>query len=178
MEWNQELVGPRVVMRPPQGSDIPGLYEDLCSLEPVAHFLTWLPHTSVDVTEEIVRNIQIANSDGGEMTWVIEVAGQPSGLLTCWHDDETGVELGFCISPKHQRKGYMSEAVSLVLGSFSSVPWAERVWATTDVDNVPSQRLLESVGFVRRERLTEHVVHPNISPDPRDSYLYTLEDPS
>ena len=46
------------------------------------------------------------------------------------------------------------------------------VWATCDVDNLASARVLEKAGFEREGRLHNWIVHPNIGPEPRDCYVY------
>jgi len=49
-----------------------------------------------------------------------------------------------------------------------------RVWATCDVDNVASARLLERVGMEREGVLRRWLVHPNLSEAPRDCLCYSI----
>jgi ribosomal-protein-alanine N-acetyltransferase len=48
------------------------------------------------------------------------------------------------------------------------------VWATCDVDNVASARLLERVGMEREGVLRQWLVHPNLSEAPRDCLCYSI----
>lgn len=47
------------------------------------------------------------------------------------------------------------------------------MWATCDCDNVGSARVLEKLSFELEGTLRRWAVHPNISPEPRDSYCYS-----
>jgi RimJ/RimL family protein N-acetyltransferase len=47
-----------------------------------------------------------------------------------------------------------------------------RVWATCNVDNDRSARLLQRAGFLLEARLSRHAVYPNLGAEPRDSLLY------
>ena len=45
-------------------------------------------------------------------------------------------------------------------------------WATCDTENSASARVLEKLGFEREQILLKAIVRPQISPEPRDAYLY------
>jgi RimJ/RimL family protein N-acetyltransferase len=47
-----------------------------------------------------------------------------------------------------------------------------RVWATCDVDNPRSARVLEKAGLSREAVLRAWGVRPNVSPEPRDMFMY------
>ena len=49
-----------------------------------------------------------------------------------------------------------------------------RVWATFDVDNKDTARVLERVGMQREGTLRNWLMHPNISEKPRDCYCYSI----
>ena len=42
-----------------------------------------------------------------------------------------------------------------------------------DVENKASARVLEKVGMQREGTLRRYIVHPNISPEPRDCFVYS-----
>jgi len=68
----------------------------------------------------------------------------------------------------------MSEAVAGLVDWAFGQPEIHRVWAVCDVDNVPSARLLASVGMQLEGRLRRWLIHPNISDSPRDCYCYAI----
>ena len=49
-----------------------------------------------------------------------------------------------------------------------------RVFATCDIDNIASARALEKAGLRREGLLRRYIIHPNISEEPRDSFLYAM----
>jgi RimJ/RimL family protein N-acetyltransferase len=51
-------------------------------------------------------------------------------------------------------------------------PTIYRVWATCDVDNLASARLLEKIGMQREGLLRRWIIPPNISEVPRDCWCY------
>lgn len=57
------------------------------------------------------------------------------------------VEIGFCIAPNHQQKGYATEAVRAVTGYCQHELGAHRIEAFVHVDNIASKRTLERLGF-------------------------------
>ncbi len=65
-------------------------------------------------------------------------------------EDPCQAEIGFTFSRGHQGRGYAAEAVSRLLDLAFFEMRLHRVVAITDQRNLPSARLLESVGF-RRE---------------------------
>jgi [ribosomal protein S5]-alanine N-acetyltransferase len=66
----------------------------------------------------------------------------------------------------------MSEAASAVVEWGLALPSVFRVWAVTDVDNQASARVLEKIGMQREGLLRRWMVHPNLSPEPRDCWCF------
>jgi RimJ/RimL family protein N-acetyltransferase len=87
---------------------------------------------------------------------------------------ETAVDLGYALARRWWRQGLMSEALTAVVQWALGQPDIYRVWATCDVDNVPSVRVLERVGMVREGVLRRWLVHPNVSDEPRDCLCYSI----
>ena len=72
----------------------------------------------------------------------------------------------------------MGEAVSGLIQWAFAQPEIFRVWATCDVDNVASARLLESVGMQLEGTLCAWILHPNVSDTPRDCLCYAVVKPA
>jgi RimJ/RimL family protein N-acetyltransferase len=49
-----------------------------------------------------------------------------------------------------------------------------RVWATCDVENFACAGVLIKAGMLKEGILRRYILHPNISPEPRDSYCYSV----
>jgi len=66
-------------------------------------------------------------------------------------------EIGFNLDPAHQHKGYAKEAVARLLDYIFTDLKRHRVIAVTDVRNIPTARLLESLGFRREGHFIKNV---------------------
>ncbi len=80
-------------------------------------------------------------------------------------------DLGYALDSDYQGKGYMSEAVRRVLTFGFETFRLHRIWATCDVENVPSRRVMERVGMTREGVLREDKC---LRGDWRNSYLYSI----
>lgn len=61
---------------------------------------------------------------------------------------ESGYELGYCFHPACHGKGYARESIGAVLGLMKSYG-ARQIEAGTALSNMPSVRLLRSLGFIQ-----------------------------
>jgi len=61
----------------------------------------------------------------------------------------SAMDLGYALARRWWRQGLMSEAVTATVDWALAQPTIFRAWATCDVDNVASARLLERVGMER-----------------------------
>ena len=172
----ETLTGARIELRLPRTSDAEQLFHEVCSHAAVARYLTWHPHESAEQTRGVLDQIVVANDaqDAVEQTWIIHVEDEPAGMFSCWWDGGE-VELGYCLGPSHWRRGYMREALGLVVGALAQDAAVTRVWASTDADNADSASTLRGAGFELKAVLPEHAVHPNIEPGPRDSLLFEVD---
>lgn len=102
---------------------------------------------------------------------VIELAdtGERVGSC-CMFPDKAGrvYDIGYCIHRKFWRQGYGSEALRLMLG-WMRAQGADKVTAEVAVENVPSNRLLDGLGFSVEKRTRFKKYHMDIS---FDSYIY------
>lgn len=80
-------------------------------------------------------------------------------------------DLGYALDSEYQGRGYMSEAVRRVLAFGFDQFRLNRIWATCDVDNAPSRRLLERVGMTREGTMRQDKCMRGVW---RNSYLYAI----
>lgn len=99
-----------------------------------------------------------AQRTGGEALWghhqVVETS---SGLIVGgvgFHGlpKDGEVEIGYGIVPTRQARGYATEVVSTLASLALTMPEVVAVVASTDADNVASQRVLEKAGFQLLDR--------------------------
>jgi RimJ/RimL family protein N-acetyltransferase len=68
----------------------------------------------------------------------------------------------------------MTEAVRAVAGWALRQPDVYRMFAVCDVENSASARVMEKAGMTREGILRRNSMHPNVSDEPRDSFIYAL----
>jgi RimJ/RimL family protein N-acetyltransferase len=69
-------------------------------------------------------------------------------------------------------QGIVAEAARVVVDTAFRDPDVYRVWAVCDVENRASARVMEKVGMTHEGVLRKWILHPNISPYPRDVLCY------
>jgi RimJ/RimL family protein N-acetyltransferase len=168
----ERITGPRLLLRPPVLDDAGQLFQRVARDPQVTKYLLWTPHPDVAATRRVIT--ERLNVEDHARTWVIalrhsdEIIGMISGRLSVRHS----VEIGYCIGRRWWGKGLMSEALDTLVAALGADRALYRVWATCNVDNKRSVRLLQRAGFLLEGRLTRHAVYPSLGPEPRDSLLY------
>lgn len=166
------LDGPRLLLRPPVVEDADQIFESVSGDPEVTRFLLWTAHPDAVETRRVL--IEQLISTKNDRNWVIALrrAGDIVGLISCRRPVSHSVEIGYCLGRQWWNRGYMSEALELVLTELTADPSVYRVWATCHVDNSRSSRLLQHAGFALEGRLRRHAVYPTMGPDPHDSLIY------
>ncbi|MGM0554983.1 MAG: GNAT family N-acetyltransferase [Myxococcota bacterium] len=164
----------RLTLRPPTPEDAQSVFEQWASDPEVTRFLLWPTHQEVEDTRAFLRGCQQAWAErDGRFPWVLTRIDDPTpvGMLEL-NVDGHAVSVGYVISPQFQGRGYATEAlvhvIEVALGKRSI--W--RVWATTDVENVASARVMEKAGMQREGRLRRYAVRPQLGEEPRDAYVF------
>ena len=169
--WQTE----RLLAKPSAIEDAKVVFEDYASDPTVAKYMTWTPHRNVDDTKEFLRRCERVWSEGSAFPWSLwcRQDGAFVGVIEI-RVGTSAVDLGYALVRRWWHQGLMSEAVTAVVHWALAQPTIYRVWATCDVDNVASARLLERVGMEREGVLRRWLVHPNLSEAPRDCLCYSI----
>ena len=105
----------------------------------------------------------IEKKDGTKVGWITHFyVLHPAGRL---------LEIGYSTLPNERRRGYCSEAVSIMIDYLFLSKDTMRIQASTDVRNLASQRVLEKAGF-RREGTLRNTVF--IRAVWANDYLYSI----
>ena len=170
-----EIRAARMLLRKPRGVDAPLMFSAYAQDPAVTRYRTWRPHADIAETRAVIDRFLAAWERQEEFCWLLFTsdAGQLIGSIAARTEDD-GFNLGFLLARSHWRRGYMPEAITVVVDWAFTQPWVSRVWAACDVENHSSARALEKAGFSREGVLPQFSVHPNISSDPRDCYAYAL----
>lgn len=142
----------------------------------VARFMDWGPNTPEETVAFIARSLKeqaawprldhgfaIARLETGQ------VIGSIGFHLRDW--ESRTVEMGYCLRRDHWRKGLTAEAARAMLAAAFGRLGLRRVFATCDVRNTGSYRVMERVGMRREgEFRQDRVVKGAL----RDTLLYAI----
>lgn len=164
--------GTRLVLRPPIPDDAGAIFQRVARDPEVTKYLLWTPHPDVAATRRVIT--EKTNIGDDERTWAITLKHSDDviGLTSCRRPVGHSVEIGYCLGRKWWGKGFMPEALGLLMTALEADRGVYRVWGTTHVDNERSARVLLKAGFVMEGRMARHAVYPTLGPEPQDSLLY------
>lgn len=156
-------------------NDAKPIFERYGSDSDMTRFLTWTPHESIKRAHTFIERARRGWVDGSELIWSIWLRDTPmfAGMLSV-RPQGPAVTLGYALAKSCWRQGFMSEVLRALIPSLLAQPEIWRVWAVCDVENVASAGVLEHVGMQREGVLRRWTVHPNLSPEPRDCFCYSI----
>lgn len=163
----------RLLLRPPVSADAAAMFAAYTQDAEVTRYLVWRPHVSVATTEVFISRCLEGWREGSEYTYVVTnrasaaLLGMISLRVSGW-----SASLGYVLARHAWGQGIMPEAASAVITHVLEQPTMFRVWAVCDVENVASARVMEKIGMQREGLMRRGVLHPNISSEPRDCWLY------
>jgi [ribosomal protein S5]-alanine N-acetyltransferase len=165
----------RLVLRPIAAADAEAAFTEYAADPEVTRYRTWGPHRSVEscaayFAQQIERH---AAGQVGAYAITLRDSGRLIGAFDL-RSDTTGhrLDFGYVLGRAYWRQGYMSEALTHIVGWALAQPVIYRIWAVTDVVNVASARTMEKAGLLREGTLRRWLVHPNLGPEPRDCFCY------
>ena len=118
-------------------SDEQGMYLDGCK-----------PFHTMD--ENYWERMKLFEEREGQYVIVLQSTNEVIGTINVFTDDSRAVsskEIGYAISPKHQRNGYAYEAISAIINLLQKDLLFDMVVAGVLPENTPSIKLLEKLGF-------------------------------
>ncbi len=165
----------RLTLRPPVLEGAHPIFRNCASDPEVTRYLTWRPHADVEQTERFLQWCLDRWDSGAEFTWVITLRGSDEAIgMVSSRREGHKANLGYVLTRRFWGRGIMTEAAGRVADWLRASPEIYRVWSTCDVENRASARVLEKVGLEREGVLRRWIVHPNLSPEPRDSFMYAV----
>jgi len=173
MHWPDRFQTQRLVLRRTTAADAPAIFEGYAQDPEVTRYLVWRPHDTIDDTRAYLAKCDAGWDAGTELTWALTLTGQERliGMIAARPRNHM-VDLGYVLAREYWGRGLMSEAAAAIVDLAFRDPAVHRVWALCDVDNHASARVLEKAGMSHEGVLRRRIIHPNISPDPRDVHCY------
>jgi len=165
----------RLTLRKPRMPDAPFIFERYAQDPEVTRYLVWKPHRHVNKTEDFLDHCLDVWEQGSSFPYVLTLQeiDEPVGMLEI-HNKGFKVEIGYALARPHWGKGYMTEALRTVIEWVFTQPEIFRVQSFCDVENIGSARVMEKSGMNREGLLRRYIVHPNVSDEPRDVFIYAI----
>ena len=137
----------RLTIRPIAESDWPAVRAIWATLAPRPMARYDKPHdlSSGNVRARVARWAEFTRQGTAHMFFAVCLEGEVIGYIA-FNQRESGHEVGYSFHPAHHGKGYAKEALTALLAHLRQQGFA-RFSAGCALNNMPSVRLLESVGF-------------------------------
>jgi aminoglycoside 6'-N-acetyltransferase len=154
------LQTPRLRLRPPHDGDIETFVAYRCDPD-VARYQGWdIPYGRSQALDLFAEMQKIEPGTRGAWYQVaIERRRDGQMLGDCAFciqaQDARQAEIGFTLARAHQGQGYATEAVKRLIGYLFTARNLHRVFASCDVENHASARLLERIGMRREAHFIE-----------------------
>jgi len=165
----------RLRLRSPRQEDAAVIFDTYAQDPLVTRYLVWLPHQSIETTEQFIALCieQWANASAFPYVITQKSDARLVGMVD-FRPHPHGANLGYVLAKEHWGRGIMTEAARCVVEHAFTQQGLYRVQAFCDVENIGSARVLEKVGMRREGTLRRYVVHPAVASEPRDCYLYAI----
>ncbi len=154
-----EIVTERLFLAPLCSSDAEALFDYRSSPE-VCRYQTWEP-CALDDARRFIDGLASVPFDTPGSWSQLGIRLRDSGVLVgdlginCPADEPRQAEIGFTVSPAHQRRGLGMEAVAGLLGHLFGPRQKHRVFASVDPRNEPSMALLRKLGMRQEAHFRE-----------------------
>lgn len=142
----------------------------------VVQFMPWGPNDEAATRDFIARCMEKA-AKTPRTDWEVAVVLRDQNRLIggcgigLGEADRRSAGIGYCYNPEYWGHGYATEAASALLQFGFVTCGLHRIWATADVCNVASWRIMEKLGMRREAHFRQHVFQHGAW---RDSYLYAI----
>jgi RimJ/RimL family protein N-acetyltransferase len=168
----ETLTAPLVLLRRANPADAQCLYQAARNAD-VMRFMDWPMPTDPGDTESHLRKCSADWDSGSEYQWVIldRDSVQCVGTISCRPEGHSA-DFGYFLGRDHWGRGFATDAASAVVAWLEAQPEIIRIWASVDVENVRSRRLLERLGLQLEGVLRMATIRPNIGGPPRDTAVY------
>ena len=141
----------RLILRRFCVEDAEAAYKNWMSRPAVTKYLTWEPHTCVEVSRAYIQSVVDRYNDDTGYHWIIEwkETHEPIGAIGVneLFEDVDGCEIGYCMSDRYWGRGIMPEAFAAVIRYLFEEVGFNRIQSSHDPRNPASGRVMEKCGL-------------------------------
>lgn len=155
-----ELQSERLLLRKLTDQDVSDVFEIYSDPEVMLYFDDRYAFTEPSEAEQMISGYNQAIRNWNGMRWGIVLKASGKLIGTCgFHaisDYHKRIEIGYDLNRNFWGKGFMSEALSLIIDHVYSHSEVNRIEACVEIPNKASRSLLEKLGFRMEGVLREH----------------------
>jgi ribosomal-protein-alanine N-acetyltransferase len=167
-----ELRTARLVLRRPIAADAAAIFAEYTQDPEVTRFLTWRPHREPWEAKRYIAEAITAWAGLRRRVYMLTLdAKRPIGALELRRSPH-GVSFGYVLARPYWRRGLMTEALAASVAWSLEQPDIWRLSSFCDIGNFASARVMEKAGLGFEAILQRWIVHPNLSPAPRDCRMH------
>lgn len=141
----------RLILRRFTMEDAADMYNNWASDAEVTKYLTWPPHSSLEVTKMLLSDWILKYENDNYFNWAIEYkeTGRVIGNISVVKLNEaiSAADMGYCMSRSLWGKGIMPEALTVVIDYLLNEVGLNRVAACHAVENPKSGRVMDKSGM-------------------------------
>ena len=165
----------RLTLRKPRMEDAPAIFDGYAQDPEVVRYLVWKPHKNIQETEQFLLACEQLWRTEKDFAYAVTLKENKVLIgMFALHPMNLKIEVGYGIAHAFWGKGYMTEVLRAVIDWALAQPNIFRVQAICDVENIGSARVMEKAGMSCEGTLRRYILHPNISAEPRDVYIYAI----
>lgn len=151
-QGTQTLHTPRLLLRPAVREDAQPMFENWARDPEVTRYLTWPPHSSVEVSLMVIDSWITAYQQPDTYQWMIALKDAPDcpiGSISVVNQNTqiAKAEIGYCIGQKWWHQGIVSEALQAVMDFLFDEVGMNRIEARHDPRNPHSGGVMRKCGM-------------------------------
>ena len=165
----------RLLLRQPDLADAEAIFHGYAQDPEVTRYLVWRPHASLAETRAFLERCRLSWQQESEFTYAIcdRASADLLGMFSL-RVASFSAAIGYVLKRSAWGLAIMPEAATAVVQWALAQPELFRVWAICDEQNQASARVMEKIGMQREGLMRRGVLHPNISAEPRNCWLYAI----
>jgi [ribosomal protein S5]-alanine N-acetyltransferase len=140
----------RLLLRKITLNDASDMFEYASNPE-VSEYTMWSTHTSIEDTKYFLKSLTKMYKRKELVDWGIVHKAEKKFIGTCgyveWSMTHSRAEIGYALSARYWREGYMSEAVNAIIEFGFREMLLNRIVGRCEVNNIASARVMEKVGM-------------------------------
>jgi ribosomal-protein-alanine N-acetyltransferase len=145
-----EVKSKRVLIRKLTLDDAKDVFEFTSNPE-TSKILSWYPHQTIETTKNFLSSIIKKYENDIASQWAVELISERkvigiAGFIAYFEEHSKG-EIAYVLSPDYQNKGYMTEALELIINYGFDVMGLKRIEAKCEIDNFASEKVLQKLGM-------------------------------